>query len=116
MPVYISNHIPVSVRRWNLILSAVLLAYGGIGIWIDDLYIPGRTRGVHLHDVPARVMYAAMICAALNLLSVVIDHYDIRNNETNYRLFARITQVLGWILFGLSLALSLFVYHEVAQK
>jgi hypothetical protein len=50
-------------------------------------------------------MYAAMVCACAVLLSVVADHYDRRNNEINYRRFARIGKISGWLLFFLSLAL-----------
>lgn len=92
---------------WNTVLSAILLAYGMYGLSVDDLYLPGkRGPGIHLHGFPAWVMFAAMFCACANMISVVIDHYDVRNNETNYRSFARATQIVGWILFVLSLVLS----------
>jgi hypothetical protein len=48
-----------------------------------------------------------MICATLNLLSVVADHYDERNNETNYRFFAKVTGSLGWILVVVAIVLTL---------
>ena len=53
-------------------------------------------------------MYGAMICAALVLMSVVVDHYDRRNNEGQYRTFARIFQILGWTLFATALMVKLF--------
>ncbi|GBG14975.1 uncharacterized protein NMK_2576 [Novimethylophilus kurashikiensis] len=77
------------------------------------MYIPGkRTPGTHFHGEPAWLLYAAMICASLNMLSVVVDHYDIRNNEINYKRFAKVTQFLGWGLFILALVLDLFVFHK----
>jgi hypothetical protein len=83
------NHIPASVRIWNTFISVFLLVYGTFGIYTDDLYIPGRrTSGVHFHGEPAFFVYAAMVCAILNLISVVVDHYDKRNNEKNYLLAA----------------------------
>jgi hypothetical protein len=44
--------------------------------------------------------------ACLVMLSVVVDHYDKRNNETNYKLFADIFRVLGWGFFVLSLVMA----------
>ena len=97
---YTPNHIPAAERTINIILSAILLLYGTIGIISDDLYIPGKRRpGMHFHGEPAWVMYGAFLCVAANMLSVVVDHYDKRNNETNYKLFARVTQIAGWVLF-----------------
>ena len=46
------------------------------------------------------------------MLSVVVDHYDTRDNEINYKRFARVTQFLGWSLFILALVLDLFVFHK----
>lgn len=106
---YIPNHIPLDERALHIILSLLLLAYGGYGVWVNDLYIPGkRSRGVHLHDVSAWIMYGAMICACLVMLSVLLDHYDRRNNETHYRRFAAIGGFLGWSLFGVALVWSFF--------
>ncbi len=101
MATYSPNHIPFSIRVTYIVLSAILLAYGTFGIYVDDVYIPGsRSRGIHLHGEPAWIMYGAMLCAALNLLSMVLDHYDKRDNEVKYKLFAHLTQGTGWILFG----------------
>jgi hypothetical protein len=106
---YIPNLIPSEERTSSIIFSLLLFAYGSYGIWVNDLYIPGkRSRGVHLHDVPAWVMYGAMICACLVMLSVVADHYDRRNNERHYRIFAEIGKFVGWSLFGASLFWGLF--------
>ena len=108
---YTPNRIPSGERMVNTVFSAALLLYGAFGLAIDDLYIPGkRGHGVHLHGSPAWIMYCAFIFASLNLMSVVIDHYDTRDNEINYKVFARVTQVLGWILFFAALALDLYLY------
>lgn len=97
---YIPNKIPFKERMMNKILSIILLAYGGYGIYINDLYISGkRGNGVHLHDEPALVMYAAFICGCLVMLSVVVDHYDERDNEKKYKRFAKAFKYLGWSLF-----------------
>lgn len=104
---YTPNHIPDGERIQCVIFSVLLFAYGSYGVWVNDLYLPGkRSRGIHLHDVPAWVMYGAMLCACAVMLSVVVDHYDQRNNETNYRLFANVAKYCGWGLFVLSLVLA----------
>lgn len=98
---YAPNHIPRTERIFYAVVSAILLVYGVVGLWIDDLYLPGRrTEGVHLHGVPAWVMFAAFLCACANMLSVIVDHFDRRNNEINYKLFARLTAIAGWSIFG----------------
>ncbi|MDD5329342.1 MAG: hypothetical protein PHX38_05005 [Sulfuricella sp.] len=104
---YTPNHIPADERAQRTVFSILLFAYGTYGVWVNDLYIPGkRSRGIHLHDVPAWIMYGAIVCACLVMLSVVVDHYDRRNNETNYRLFAAVFSHLGWGFFGLSLIMA----------
>ena len=103
------NHIPKGERIGYIIFSLLLLAYGTYGVWVNDLFVPGRrSRGIHLHDGTAWMMYGAIICACLVMLSVVVDHYDRRNNERHYRVFAAVGEYVGWTLFVLSLLWSLF--------
>jgi len=97
------NHIPESERWWNGFFSFLLLSYGTYGLTVDDIYIPGkRGNGMHFHGLAAWLVYGAMVSAAANMISVIVDHYDKRNNETNYRLFARATQAVGIALFCLA--------------
>jgi Zn-finger nucleic acid-binding protein len=104
---YTPNHIPEKKRKLNSIFSVFLFLYGSYGVYVNNLVIPiGRKRGIHLHDVPAWIMYGAIICACLVMLSVIVDHYDKRNNETNYNLFANIFVYLGWAFFVLSLVMA----------
>jgi hypothetical protein len=94
---YTPNHIPPNERITNTLFSIILLLYGSYGIWVNDLYIPGkRSKGIHLHDIPAWVMYGAFICACLVI-----------NNETNYKRFADTFRALGWCFFALSLVLAI---------
>jgi TRAP-type C4-dicarboxylate transport system permease small subunit len=105
---YTPNHIPANERVWNVISSIFLFLYGTYGVWVNDLYIPGkRSRGIHLHDVPAWIMYGAIICACVVMLSVVVDHYDKRNNETNYKFLANFFRYTGWCFFALSLIMAI---------
>lgn len=98
---YIPNHIPLGERWWNASLSLLILAWGAYGLWADDLVVPTkRGNSLHLHGTAAAIMFGAMIASVLNLLAVVADHFDIRNNELAYRRFAFGTQVSGWALFS----------------
>jgi hypothetical protein len=104
---YVPNQIPSSERAHYILFSLLLFAYGTFGVWINDLYVPAKRRGMHLHDSPAWVMYGAILCACLVMLSVVVDHYDRRDNETGYRFFADFFKFIGWMLFGLSVLFNL---------
>ena len=98
---YIPNHIPAGERWWNVGLSLLILAWGSYGIWADDLIVPTkRGNGLHLHGAAAVLMFCAMVASVLNLLSVVVDHFDVRNNEITYRRMAFGTQLVGWALFA----------------
>jgi hypothetical protein len=92
---YTPNHISLEARAWYLVVSSLLIIYSGASLAADDLFLwfPGSRRSghvsVHLHGVPAWLAGLSILAAAATLLSVVVDHYDKRNNETNYRLFAK---------------------------
>lgn len=63
-------------------------AYGTYEVRVNDLYIGQAFE----RRFPCLVMF-----------SVVIDHYDARNNETCYKFFADVFRFLGWdfwILFN----------------
>ncbi|WP_395621692.1 hypothetical protein [Dokdonella sp.] len=105
---YVPNEIQLGERVRHLVFSLLLLAYGAFGLWVNDLYVPGKRRGIHLHDVPAWVMYGAIICACMVMLSVVIDHHDRRNNEKHYRTFAKVAAFVGWTLFTFSVLWGAF--------
>lgn len=108
---HVPNHIPANERISNVLLSLILLGYCTFGALHDDIYIPGkRSSGIHMHGVPMWIIYAAMLAAVTNMLSVVVDHYDVRANELNYKRIARFTQILGWVLFGAAFVLDLFYY------
>lgn len=108
---YKPNEVDSTDRFMSIATSLILLAYGGYGIYVNDLYIPGkRSKGIHLHDTPALVMYGAFICACLVLTSLVIDHYDRRNNEHKYQAFASIFKALGWGLFIASIVANFALF------
>jgi hypothetical protein len=98
---YIPNHIPASERWLYFGLSLLILTWGSYGLWVDDLIVPigKRGRSMHFHGTAAVVMFCAMVAAILSLLAIVIDHFDLRNNELTYRRFAFFTQLVGCVLF-----------------
>ncbi|MCY4743950.1 hypothetical protein NYO99_03090 [Pelomonas sp. UHG3] len=109
---HIANHIPRGERIANTLMSLGLLACSLHAALHDDLHISGRRGpGIHLHGPPLWMLCAAMACAAANMLSVVVDHYDTRANEFRYRRFALVTQVAGWLLFFAAFAAEAFVFQ-----
>lgn len=99
------NQIPVAQRVGSSLGALGLAAYGAFGVWIDDLLIPGKRSSLHLSGLPAWIMGLALLCAATHLASVVMDHYDRRDNEARYLAFQTWSRRLGWALAGLALAL-----------
>jgi len=112
---YVPNFIPFSDRIFNIAASFFLLIYGTYGLMVNDIYIPGkRSRGIHFYDENAIMVYAAFICASIVMISVVIGHYDQRDNEHRYKAVGRFFKISGWVLFFIACVLSLFVPHEGA--
>lgn len=110
---HVPNHIDGSTRLFYGLASIAILAYGGYGLLMDDVYIPAkRSAGFHLHGVPAWLAVAAMVAMAANMLSVVVDHFDRRNNEGTYRTFARLSSWAGWLLFLSSLGLNVWLHFQ----
>lgn len=93
------NAIPPGRRLINSLGSIALIVWGAYGLYRNDIPMPTRYGTDHVSGLATWFLSGAMICAAANLGSVVIDHYDRRNNELSYANFAAITQWLGWALF-----------------
>jgi hypothetical protein len=109
-PIHIPNSIPLSQRFWSALGAGALILWGGYSLYVNDLVIPLRRRkDIHLHDEPAFLMFAAFICGALVLISVIIDHYDERNNEHQYKKFSETLKTVGWFLFGAALLLHMMM-------
>jgi hypothetical protein len=105
---YLPNHIPTRERLSHIFMSLLLLSYGSYGVWVNDLYIPSKRGGIHLHNSPAWLMYGAMLCACLVMFAIIVDHYDHRDNERHYRVVVKGGSFLGWTLFGISLIWGIF--------
>lgn len=90
-------------------LATGLLAYGAIGLYYDDIYVPGKhSKGIHFHGIAAWIMFGAFVCAALNLVSIFGDHYDPDGTGRHYHIFARTTQILGWSMFAGAMVCQIF--------
>lgn len=103
------NHISLDRRAVYLVVSVLIIAYAVGSLVRDDFYIwlpLGRRSGPiheHLHGGAAWLAAASAFSAAANLLSVVVDHYDKRSNETNYQVFGKwsFRLAVGLLVFAL---------------
>lgn len=93
---YIPNKVPILQRIAYACLAVALVGYGTIGLLVGALWIPGRrTSGLVLAGIPAWLAFASLCAGAIGLFSVVIDHYDRRNNERHYLRFQKASRVLS---------------------
>lgn len=106
--VYVPNHIPSAVRTESAVLALFLIGYGVVAWFLDGMYLPAKRGGFVIHGLALNLMVLAMICAALNLVAIVVDHYDRRNNERHYINFSKVTRFLGWTLFAMAFAADVF--------
>jgi hypothetical protein len=60
-------------------------------------------------------MAGAFVCGALNLLSLVVDHYDRRNNARHYRFFAQCMRLTGWLLLFAALSFNVLVEIKASR-
>lgn len=96
---YKPNVVPRSERIFNSLLGTALLLYGLAGLITGRVDLNGsRMRIAILEGRPALLMASAFIVGAVVLLTVVIDHYDNRNNERHYRSFRWAATRLAWCL------------------
>lgn len=110
---YVPNRVALKTRITNCLLSLGIVAYGYWGISRDDLIVPiSKRTASHFHDISAWIMYAAMLCASVHLVAVVIDHYDRRNNEHLYQRLGELSKKIGWGLFGIAFIVGL-THHQI---
>lgn len=108
---YKPNKIPLEERIASVLISMFVLLYGTIGVMVDDIFIPGKRagQGSHYHGLLAWILYASFLFAIANMMSIVVDHFDKRDNEKNYHRFASVTKTIGGILFLIAIVLDLFL-------
>ncbi|MGR6837951.1 hypothetical protein ACU5DF_02705 [Aliivibrio wodanis] len=96
---YKPNELPKHLRITFISIALLFFLYGVYGVYVNGLYIPGkRSDGVLLKDESALIMLGAFICFGLSLISIVVDHYDKRDNEYNYQLVLRTLTSFSWVL------------------
>ncbi|WP_281559948.1 hypothetical protein [Thalassomonas sp. RHCl1] len=102
---YIPNYIPKSERIINFIWGICLVIYAIYGYFMGELYMPGRrgTEGTTFTGDNLVMIIVAMFLGALNLFITIVDHYDKRDNEKNYKFISRII-----MFFSISLILGAF--------
>ena len=101
------NSVPLVRRITYLVISPLLMIYGAYGLYIDDVFVPGKsTPGVHFHGLLAWMVVIAMFCMVVGMLSEVVDHYDTRSNERKYKIFADTMLVLSYFFFLIPTVLS----------
>lgn len=90
---YIPNKVSRSQRIAYAVWAFVLVAYGTIGIAIDDIFVPGRRgNGIHLHGSSAWLMYGAIVLGSTIFIAEIIDHFDTRDNERWYQIYRKIAK------------------------
>lgn len=98
---YIPNKLSRSLRFAYAAWALVLMAYGTIGVALDDIFIPGkRGNGIHLHGVSAWIMYAAIVLGATIFVSEIVDHFDTRDNERWYRAYRKVAKAASVTLIA----------------
>lgn len=108
------NFIPLGLRLVCAIASISLLVYFSYGLIADELYMPclgkrSRCRGHYIHGIELWVTYTAVICACSAMISIIIDHFDTRNNEETYTAFASFFTMAAFFLFSIA-PLTNFIY------
>jgi hypothetical protein len=113
-PTYKPNRIPLSERIAYIFFSILIFSYGTAIVIFDDFSVTNR-RGdlvIQLDGFPLWIFYGAMLSVVALLISMVLDHYDKRNNEKNYKRFAKVTIILAISLFVLAILLQYFVFQQ----
>lgn len=104
---HVPNYVSLDKRAIYLIGSSAIITYTVACLFYDTflLWIPSRKHSIilYLHGTAAWLAAAAALSATSSLLSVVVDHYDTRNNEGKYKAYARSSLVLAAAFLVLAL-------------
>jgi hypothetical protein len=107
--IYIPNEIPLKKRITNSVISLLIIAYGGYGIYLDSLWVPlAKKLVIVLHGVSTIIMFGAIICATLLMFVETLDHFDKRDNEHVYYKTAVYFKYAAFFLFGLAVIVGIF--------
>jgi hypothetical protein len=84
-----------------------LFAFGSYGLWVDHLHRLGEdAAGIHLHNVPAPMLCAAMICASFVMLAALFDDYCADLEFPGRSPSAEVGKLAGGALFVAMLAIA----------
>ena len=88
---YKPNHIPKNERIFNALWGTGLLVWSTYGLIVGELIFPGR-RGREdtvFTELGLYFVAAGMVLGAANMFLLIVDHYDKRDNEINYKYASR---------------------------
>ena len=109
---YVANSVPQWKRLLNIAISVFIIAYVGYGLAVDKLLIPVKRGSLELRGFSAWVMGASAFFLVANLITVVIDHYDQRDNEKIYKKYRSLFYRCGYALFCAALITSLLQHQR----
>ena len=88
---YKPNHIPKNERIFNALWGTGLLVWATYGLITGELIFPGR-RGREdtvFTELGLYFVATGMVLGAVNMFLLIVDHYDKRDNEINYKYASR---------------------------
>jgi hypothetical protein len=96
---YRPNQVYVGQRLMCGVLSLTWMAWAAIGVLSGHMFfLVSRGGPIHWSGLPALLFCGAVLAAAAACGSVIVDHYDRRDNEAVYR---RLKRGLWWGAAGL---------------
>lgn len=104
---YIPNQVPVQERVLSILLACTFIAASLYALIYQHLVLPygGKYRG-HFWRFDGYEMtlpVAALILAVIGLLSIVVDHYDKRENEHVYKVVRRCSLGMALLIYFVSI-------------
>lgn len=100
MPTHIPNQIPGRTRIFLTILAMAFMAYAIAELAIGITYLPAKHgHGILLSGVPTVMVAISAALLGVVAVSVVIDHYDRRPNEAQYKSLQGSLAKIAFLLF-----------------
>ena len=104
---YVPNFIPVTRRIKYLLVSITLMALSGYALVQNNMYLPYGSKShavlVHFSGLGLIFPILALLCGLLAGVSVLIDHCDMRPNESFYKEIYSWGLGAGWLCYFLAL-------------
>ena len=109
----VQGRIPRKMRLDRDLWVLIPLIYGTYIAIVDDVIFPASS--VELPDWVCWIIYAAIICGVLVLLSVVIGYRDDRAEKRYYNIFGIVFQTLAWSSLVVALVGQLSLKSDHSQ-